>query len=722
MIQLILFLNTFLVYIYTIFPTIAAYRDAGEFCCVGKILGIAHPPGYPLYTLLINIFWKILPFGNYAYKINIFSAISSSLVAVGFYKLYIFINEKIHKENNIKLYRMFVGYILSLIFAFGYLQWYLSLVSEMYALNTLFAFVLAYLCILYFFEKRGLIYLSFYIFGLGLTNRLDLVLFFPLLIFMFFDYIKHYKNKFKTFVLLSLLLFLGISCYLYLPIRSSKNPFIDWNDPERISSLWSSLTRKTHGYTLDLIAKGYKKGENFFDGLKLYFSYVYKNFAAIGIIFFVLGLVNSYKLNFKVFISLFLSWFLSCIYFIYTANMPPNPHSFAILEAHFLLPNIIVFVYFIFGIAFLTEKYKKYNKIIFLSLIFILVFNLYTNSYKLNKRNNFYVYDYTINLFRTIPKNSIVIIKEDVQLFSSWYRRFVDKFRQDINIFALGLLGSNWYKIMYLNYLDYYNLQNDLFFIKLDNESNWKEFLVNNSEFDIFITPDVEYKNVDSYKPIPYGFCYRVSCEQDVSFLKENRMFYDEIYVFRNSYIYDIKSDFFSSDIVEDYSKSLASIGYHYFANNLFEDAVRFYKKSISMNFINPYSFFELGYVYFSLGDFLKAKKIYFLAKEKFENYLRLAIKYKALSEVQQSIKYYTSICFLHLGVVEEKLKFLDNAIEYYNTAIKYNPNLADAYYNLAVVYWQRKEFDKVVQNLVQTLNLNPNHKEARLFLDRFKK
>ncbi|MFN3550545.1 MAG: protein O-mannosyl-transferase family, partial [Endomicrobiia bacterium] len=348
--QITLFFNIFLIYLYTLFPTVAAYRDSGEFCSVGKILGIAHPPGYPFYTLLINIFGRIFPLGNYAYRINIFSAITSSCVAVGFYKLYIFLNEKIYKENRPKIIYRIVGYLSSLIFAFGYLQWYLSLVSEMYTLNTLFAFILVYLCILYFLKEKRFVYLSCFVFGLGITNRLDLIFFSPLIILVFFDYIKYCKKKFKTFLTSLFIFLLGFSCYLYLPIRSAQDPFIDWNNPQKINSLWASLIRKTHGSTLDLISKGYKKAENFFEGLKLYFYYIYKNFTAIGIMFVILGFVNIYKFNFDIFLSLFLSWILSCVYFIYKANMPPNPHSFAILEAHFLLPNIIVFVWFIFGV------------------------------------------------------------------------------------------------------------------------------------------------------------------------------------------------------------------------------------------------------------------------------------------------------------------------------------------------------------------------------------
>ncbi|PIV53793.1 MAG: hypothetical protein COS17_01985, partial [Elusimicrobia bacterium CG02_land_8_20_14_3_00_37_13] len=61
----------FQVYLYTMFPTIAPYRDAGEMATVIHTLSVAHPPGYPLYTLIGKIFVLLIPFGNVAYRLNL---------------------------------------------------------------------------------------------------------------------------------------------------------------------------------------------------------------------------------------------------------------------------------------------------------------------------------------------------------------------------------------------------------------------------------------------------------------------------------------------------------------------------------------------------------------------------------------------------------------------------------------------------------------------------
>jgi len=66
-----------IIYIQTLSPTVLP-ADAGEFQLVSYVLGIAHPPGYPLYTMLAHLFtW--LPVGDPAYRVNLFAAITSAL-------------------------------------------------------------------------------------------------------------------------------------------------------------------------------------------------------------------------------------------------------------------------------------------------------------------------------------------------------------------------------------------------------------------------------------------------------------------------------------------------------------------------------------------------------------------------------------------------------------------------------------------------------------------
>jgi len=64
-------------YWYTLAPTLLP-ADSGEYQLVSRTLGIAHPPGYPLYTLLGRAF-TLLPLGDAAYRVNLMSAVLAAL-------------------------------------------------------------------------------------------------------------------------------------------------------------------------------------------------------------------------------------------------------------------------------------------------------------------------------------------------------------------------------------------------------------------------------------------------------------------------------------------------------------------------------------------------------------------------------------------------------------------------------------------------------------------
>ena len=63
-------------YLATLAPTVQP-ADAGEFQLVSYVLGIAHPPGYPLYTLLGKAF-TLLPAGDAAWRVNLFAAVCAA--------------------------------------------------------------------------------------------------------------------------------------------------------------------------------------------------------------------------------------------------------------------------------------------------------------------------------------------------------------------------------------------------------------------------------------------------------------------------------------------------------------------------------------------------------------------------------------------------------------------------------------------------------------------
>ena len=82
LIATILGIGSLALYLRTLAPSVATiFDDSLEFQLVGPTLGIAHPTGYPLYTLLTWLFSR-LPVGDAAYRVNLFSAVAAA-AAVG---------------------------------------------------------------------------------------------------------------------------------------------------------------------------------------------------------------------------------------------------------------------------------------------------------------------------------------------------------------------------------------------------------------------------------------------------------------------------------------------------------------------------------------------------------------------------------------------------------------------------------------------------------------
>jgi len=78
-----------MVYIVTLAPTVG-FIDTGELATVCIKLGVAHPTGYPLFTLIGHIF-SLIPLGEGIYRLNLMSAFIGSFAVYSFYFLMLFL-------------------------------------------------------------------------------------------------------------------------------------------------------------------------------------------------------------------------------------------------------------------------------------------------------------------------------------------------------------------------------------------------------------------------------------------------------------------------------------------------------------------------------------------------------------------------------------------------------------------------------------------------------
>src|SRR5437016_1291499 len=81
---LLVFIASLVLYVCTLAPTVTLV-DSGELIVAARSLGVAHPPGFPLYVLLAHLA-TLVSIGNVAVRVNgasaLFAALASSVVTL----------------------------------------------------------------------------------------------------------------------------------------------------------------------------------------------------------------------------------------------------------------------------------------------------------------------------------------------------------------------------------------------------------------------------------------------------------------------------------------------------------------------------------------------------------------------------------------------------------------------------------------------------------------
>ncbi len=141
-------LISFAVYAWSAAPNVTLL-DSGEFIVAAQHFGVPHPTGYPLWTLLAWLF-QLLPLGNAAWEINLFSGVCGALavaMAAGILTnlLLWFLGEDL--KGTLRFIPPIVGVAFSLMLAFSVSMWSQAVIAEVYALHALL--VAVYLALLY---------------------------------------------------------------------------------------------------------------------------------------------------------------------------------------------------------------------------------------------------------------------------------------------------------------------------------------------------------------------------------------------------------------------------------------------------------------------------------------------------------------------------------------------------------------------------------------------
>jgi len=202
-----------IVYLSTIAPCVTA-GDAGEFIVATHRFSLVHPPGYPLYMLLLKL-WSALPFSlgpdPLAVKCNLFSAIAMALMCGIFYRVL----RTLTGSASASL-------APTLTLAFSRTLWKFAVVTEVYALHLLLMVImLAGLVIAREGRKPFGLVISALGIGFGLAHHHTILLMLPMVAFL-----CPWRMLRKPGLILGVIaaIILPLVLYLFLPVFAKNTP------------------------------------------------------------------------------------------------------------------------------------------------------------------------------------------------------------------------------------------------------------------------------------------------------------------------------------------------------------------------------------------------------------------------------------------------------------------------------------------------------------------
>lgn len=245
-------LASFGFYLVTLAPTVLYYGsenyDSAHLQVVAYTLGIPSYTGYPTYAMLAHLF-TYLPLGDPAYRVNLASAVFAAMAVA---MLYV-----VCRRFGARRFGAAAG---TLAFGLSVTFWGQAMIAEVYTLHVLLT-TLFFLSLLFWRGDRQDRYLllAAFVGGVAMTNHLTSVFLLPAAVV--FVALAEGSVLLKPGLLLkgAGLFLLGLTPYLYLPLRASMEPPLLGAGPVGDPSTLAGF--------VDLVSGGDHKGRIFTFGL-----------------------------------------------------------------------------------------------------------------------------------------------------------------------------------------------------------------------------------------------------------------------------------------------------------------------------------------------------------------------------------------------------------------------------------------------------------------------
>ncbi len=662
--SIILFLVTMVIYTITLCPSVYV-GDSGELTSAALTLGIAHPPGYPIYVILGKCFSLLIPGGPSALELNLFSALLGALSSIMLY----------HVMRIIGTGRI-VSISTALMLAFLNPFWSQAVVARVYTLNA-FLILSAIYFLLRYCTTRDFknMYYYFLFLGFGLANHPVTIITLPAALL----FVICVKNDQKFHPLSWLKFFLstlpGASLYLFLPLRSMTNPAINWGNPGKGKRLMDFIMRTEYWDR--------KYVHNIQDAIEVvwfYMGLVPRELMYAGLFFLCLGAYMLYRKQKLIGLLFLCVCFFNILFMIMHAS-----RSDIFYWPRYIIPAFISIIA-VTGIGMNTVM-LYFKRIRWLPLICLIlpttqcVFNYHLN----DRSHNTLAEDINIHILEQLPPDAALMAQGDNVLFPITYFHHVLDMRPDVKLFEVGMNQLSAFEFDPRKNPTFFTHYNDLGVPELNLIPDGLVYQV--------VTSDMTPPPIHSAQELLDTFSLK-TLQQD-----------KPVYL-----------DYLSRCMLGDYYFMIAANVHR----KSFKDALPLYRKAGEIAYNNDVVHYNLGLVY-------GREHRYYDAMQEFKTVLEIDRKnikapqyinqFAALANQQASAKNVSTDPFDQLFVRAErqfKQGQLDAAHKSLLESLKLRPNSVSALNNLATLYIFQGNYKDALSIYQQVSSIEPNNVVAQ--------
>ena len=431
-------LVAFMIYTRTLAPTITwrnGGSDSGDLVTAAINLGVPHPTGYPLYTMVAHLFTAV-PWGEPARNVNLFSAATAAL-AVG--TVFFAAHQLVVAQEGISAVAALApAWAAAGLCAFGELLWSQATIAEVYSLNAL---LVGTLLAALSFSSRARPYALALLFGLCLAHHITIVFLLPAL----WPYAPAIRRRLtlRRSLQIGLCLLPGLLAYLYIPIRAAVHPVPNWGQADNLSGLvWLVSGVAYRGYLTVL------SPAHLLQRLSAWAGIWVRDFGVIGLALAMLGLWRGLETNRRFtllgltyvgLISLYAMLYVTSDSYLYLIPA-------ALVVASWLARGAATVLCELQRLA----KSDLYRRLATVTCILILaiqpLISIISRFPSMDLSTDDQAYRFADRVLEVAAPNAIVVSNGDAQTFPLWYVRYGLGKRPDVTVVDRKLLAFDWYR------------------------------------------------------------------------------------------------------------------------------------------------------------------------------------------------------------------------------------------------------------------------------------